>query len=139
VTDVHTIEQRSKNMRSIRGKNTKIELIVRKYLHQQGFRFLIHDARLPGKPDIVLPKYKTVIFANGCFWHGHDDCKYFVLPKTKTEWWKEKIFKTKELDDKNMKKLIEMGWKVVTIFECELKKEKFQLTMAIVENKIRAI
>jgi DNA mismatch endonuclease (patch repair protein) len=126
-------------MRSIRGKNTKIELIVRKYLHQQGFRFLIHDARLPGKPDIVLPKYKTVIFANGCFWHGHDDCKYFVLPKTKTEWWKEKIFKTKELDDKNMKKLIEMGWKVVTIFECELKKEKFQLTMAIVENKIRAI
>src|ERR1035437_10283913 len=94
MTDVHNIETRSYNMSRIKGKNTKPEILVRKFLFAKGFRYRIHDKRLPGKPDIVLPKYKTVIFVNGCFWHGHTGCKYYVVPKTKTEWWLNKINKT---------------------------------------------
>ncbi|MDP1810862.1 MAG: DNA mismatch endonuclease Vsr [Sediminibacterium sp.] len=85
MADVHTKEQRSFNMSQIRNKDTKPEMLVRKYLHSHGFRYIIHDKRLAGKPDIVLPKYRTVIFVNGCFWHGHEGCKYFKLPKAREE------------------------------------------------------
>jgi DNA mismatch endonuclease (patch repair protein) len=91
MADVHTKEQRSYNMSRIKGKNTKPEMLVRRFLHAHGFRYKLHDKTLPGKPDIVLPKYKTVIFVHGCFWHGHEGCKIYVVPKTKTEWWLAKI------------------------------------------------
>ena len=86
MADVHTKEIRSYNMSRIKGRNTKPEMLVRRFLHANGFRYKLHDKSLPGKPDIVLPKYKTVIFVHGCFWHGHTKCKYFVVPKTRTDW-----------------------------------------------------
>ena len=92
-------------MSQIRSKNTKPELVVRKYLFAQGFRYRLHRKDLPGKPDIVLPKYNTVIFVHGCFWHGHENCKYFVVPKTKTEWWLNKIGRNKQLDLESIEKL----------------------------------
>src|SRR3954469_19417479 len=121
MADVHTKEQRRKNMAAIKGKNTKPEILVRKFLHSKGYRFRLHDKKLPGKPDIVLPKYKTVIFVHGCFWHGHEGCRYFVIPKTRTEWWLEKIGKNKMNDKKKAKALRKEGWKVVEIWECRLK------------------
>jgi DNA mismatch endonuclease, patch repair protein len=122
MVDVHSAKVRSYNMSKIGGKNTKPEIIVRKFLFLKGFRFRLHQANLPGKPDIVLPKYRTVIFVNGCFWHGHKKCKYFVLPKTRATWWEDKILKTQERDKINYKKLKMNGWKVISIFECDLKK-----------------
>ena len=122
MADVHTPEQRSYNMSRIRGKNTKPEELVRKYLFSQGFRYRKNDVRLPGKPDIVLPKYKTVIFVNGCFWHKHEGCKYFVWPKNNDNFWKAKILGNSERDKKNYDKLTELGWKVLIAWECELKK-----------------
>lgn len=119
--DVHTPEQRSYNMSRIRNKNTKPEELVRKYLFSQGFRYRKNVARLPGKPDIVLPKYKTVIFVNGCFWHGHNGCQYFVWPKNNAEFWKTKIEENIRRDKIAVEKLEQMGWKVVVIWECELK------------------
>lgn len=121
MTDVHDKKTRSFNMSMIKGKNTKPEIIVRKFLFHNGFRYRINFSKLPGKPDIVLPKYKTVIFINGCFWHGHDGCKYFVIPKTRTEWWLNKIKKTKERDKKNYNVLSKNNWNIITIWECELK------------------
>src|SRR5678816_647392 len=91
MADVHSKEIRSFNMSRIKGKDTKPEILVRKFLFSKGFRYKLHVKSLPGKPDIVLPKYKTVIFVHGCFWHGHEGCKYYVVPKTKTEWWLDKI------------------------------------------------
>jgi len=105
----------------IKGKNTKPEMLVRKFLFSKGFRYRVHVKSLPGKPDIVLPKYRTVIFVHGCFLHGHDGCKYFVVPKTRTNWWMNKINGNKANDLKNTKLLIQDSWKVITIFECELK------------------
>lgn len=127
--DVHTQKQRSFNMSQIKGKNTKPELIVRKFLHAKGYRFRLHTKKLPGKPDIVLPKFKTVIFVNGCFWHGHEECKYFVVPKTRTEWWLSKINRNKQLDSENTIKLKAEGWKIIVIFECELKNGKAEKTL----------
>lgn len=129
MADVHSVAVRSYNMSKIKGKNTKPELIVRKYLFAHGFRYKLHDKSLPGKPDIVLPKYKTVIFINGCFWHGHDGCKYFVLPKTRPDWWRDKILGTKEKDTKTITDLHIQGWKIITIFECELKPLKQERTL----------
>jgi len=114
-------EVRSRNMAAIKGKDTKPEITVRKFLFSKGFRYKLYDKSLPGKPDLVLPKYKTVIFVHGCFWHGHVDCRYFVIPKTRTEWWKTKIERNKQLDDENYVKLKKMGWKIITIFECRLR------------------
>lgn len=108
-------------MSQIKGKNTKPEILVRKFLHSKGFRFRIHDKKLPGKPDIVLPKHKTVIFVQGCFWHGHKGCKYFVVPKTKTKWWLDKINSNIVRDKKNISSLRRSGWKVITIWGCKLK------------------
>jgi len=120
MTDVHDKVTRSYNMSQIKGSNTKPEILVRKFLFSKGFRYRINDKKLPGKPDIVLPKYKTVIFVNGCFWHGHENCKYFKLPKTRTEWWKGKIEKTKINDLLNHMQLIEMGYKVLIVWECDI-------------------
>lgn len=122
MADVHTPKQRSYNMSRIRNKDTKPEELVRKYLFSQGFRYRKNDARLPGKPDIVLPKYKTVIFVNGCFWHKHEGCKYFVWPKNNADFWKNKIESNVTRDDKNHQQLKELGWKVLIIWECELKR-----------------
>ena len=129
MADVHEPEVRSYNMSRIRSKNTKPEMIVRKFLHSKGFRFRLHDKNLPGKPDIVLKKYKAVIFVNGCFWHGHEGCKYFVVPKTRTKWWKNKINRTKELDDKNLSELNNSGWKTILIWECQLKPAQIETTL----------
>lgn len=126
MSDVHSKKQRSYNMSKIKSKNTKPEIKVRKFLHAEGFRFRLHRKDLPGKPDIVLPKYDTVIFVHGCFWHGHQGCKYFVIPKTRTEWWLNKINRNIENDEKAHQLLKENGWKVVTIWECQLKKDKIQ-------------
>jgi DNA mismatch endonuclease (patch repair protein) len=124
MADVHSKETRSYNMSRIRSKDTKPELLVRRFLHKNGFRYRLHVKDLPGKPDIVLPKYKTVIFIHGCFWHGHEGCKYFVVPKTRTEWWLHKIGANKTNDDRNLQKLKESGWKIHSIFTCELKGNK---------------
>ena len=129
MTDVHDKETRSYNMSRIREKDTKPEMMVRSFLFSHGFRYRLNLKHLPGKPDIVLAKYKTVIFINGCFWHGHHGCKYFVVPKTRTEWWLEKINGTIERDEKNMNELKELGWNVITVWECELKPGKRAKTL----------
>jgi DNA mismatch endonuclease (patch repair protein) len=122
MADVHSKETRSYNMSRIRGKDTKPEMLVRRFLHKNGFRYRLHVKGLPGKPDIVLPKYKTVIFIHGCFWHGHEGCKYYVVPKTRTEWWLNKIG-TNIANDTNAESLLKAaGWNIIKIWECELKK-----------------
>jgi len=128
MADVHDKKTRSYNMSQIRGKDTKPEMLVRRFLHSKGFRYKLHDKTLPGKPDIVLPKYKTVIFVHGCFWHGHEDCKYFVVPKTRTEWWLEKIRKNRENDSFAMESLRNLGWNVLIVWECDIKTSAIQLT-----------
>ena len=129
MADVHDKETRSYNMSRIKNKNTKPEMLVRKFLFANGFRYRINDKKLPGKPDIVLPKYKTVIFVNGCFWHGHENCKYFKLPRTRTEWWKNKIEKNKENDLRKHSQLVELGYKVLIVWECEIKNKGFYNTI----------
>lgn len=136
MADVHNKKIRSFNMSKIKSKNTKPEMIVRKFLFSKGFRYKIHDKTLSGKPDLVFPKYKTVIFVNGCFWHGHENCRYFVVPKTKTEWWLKKIYGNKQNDILNFKKLTDLGWKIITIFECELKKQKRESTLQNLLNEL---
>src|SRR3982750_3922903 len=117
MADVHTKEQRSFNMSRIRSRNTRPEIVVRKFLHSQGFRYRLHVKNIPGKPDIVLPKYRTVIFIHGCFWHGHNGCKYYVVPKTRTEWWLKKINSNVSNDAKTNDLLEKGGWKIIEIWE----------------------
>ena len=117
-------------MSRIKGKNTKPEMLVRKFLFANGYRYRLNVKNLPGKPDIVLPKYKTVIFINGCFWHGHEGCRYFVVPKTRTEWWINKINDTQKRDREAETQLKELGWKVSVIWECELKKDSLNKTLS---------
>ena len=123
MADVHSKETRSYNMSRIKGKDTKPEMLVRRFLHANGFRYRLHVKDLPGKPDIVLPKYKTVIQVHGCFWHGHNKCKYYVVPKTKTDWWLAKINGNKANDTKANKALRNLGWNVIEIWTCNLKKD----------------
>lgn len=130
MADVHDEKTRSFNMSRIKAKDTKPEMLVRKFLHANGFRYSLHNKKLPGKPDIVLPKYKTVIFIHGCFWHGHKDCKYFKIPRTSTKWWTYKINRNKANDEKVIKALKKDGWKVITIWECRLKPTKSERTLA---------
>jgi DNA mismatch endonuclease, patch repair protein len=137
MADVHSKEIRSYNMSRIRAKDTKPELLVRKFLFAHGFRYRIHDKRLPGKPDIVLPRYKTVIFIHGCFWHGHEGCRYFVVPKTRTNWWLKKINGNRDTDQRHLLSLNDQGWKVLTIFECELKSELKEKTLNQLINNIK--
>ena len=125
-------------MSRIRGKDTKPEEMVRKYLFSQGFRYRKNDARLPGKPDIVLPKYKTVIFVNGCFWHAHEGCKYFVWPKSNVNFWKRKINGNVERDLCSHQLLNEQGWNVIVIWECQLKRATFDDTLKHLVNQINS-
>ena len=136
MTDVHNTQTRSYNMSRIRGKDTKPEMVVRRFLFANGFRYRLHDTKLPGKPDIVLPKYKTVIFVNGCFWHGHKGCSYFVLPKTRTEWWLQKIKGTMARDKAAEVALNVLGWKVIVIWECQLKKDNQTITLSSLLSEI---
>lgn len=121
MADVLSKEQRQKCMSHVKSKNTKPEVLVRSFLFAKGFRFRLHRKDLPGKPDIVLPKYKTVIFINGCFWHGHPNCKYATLPETNRDFWSDKISGNMERDKVTFSLLEKMGWKVLVIWQCELK------------------
>ena len=114
-------EQRSRNMSAIKSKNTKPEIAVRKVLHSMGYRFRLHGKDLPGSPDIVLPKYRTVIFVHGCFWHRHKDCKYATTPKTREEFWNNKFRSNVERDLEIQEKIKNLNWRSVVIWECEIK------------------
>ena len=116
-----TKEQRHRCMSAIRGKNTKPEIVVRKFLFGRGFRYRLNYPRLPGHPDIVLRKYRTAIFVNGCCWHGHDNCKYYRLPKTNVDFWRKKVERNKKRDIEEQRQLASMGWHCITIWECQLK------------------
>lgn len=131
-------EKRSWNMFRIKGKNTSIEVKVRKYLFSQGFRYRINVTKLPGKPDIVLPKYNAVVFVNGCFWHRHTGCKEAYMPKSRVEFWQKKFERNVQNDTVQREKLMEAGWRVFTVWECEVKKN-FEVTMdELIEQLKRA-
>src|SRR3978361_452721 len=121
MADVHSKKTRSYNMSRIRSKDTKPELLVRKFLHKNGFRYRLHVKDMPGKPDMVLPKYKTVIFIHGCFWHGHEGCKKAALHETRRDWWEEKINKNKQNDINTEAALKATNWNIITIWQCKLK------------------
>ncbi|MFM9947096.1 MAG: very short patch repair endonuclease [Saprospiraceae bacterium] len=129
MADIHSEEVRRYNMSKIKGKNTKPEMLVRKFLFSNGIRYRLHDKSLPGTPDLVFPKYGKAIFINGCFWHGHGGCRYFIVPKTRTEWWLNKINKNKIRDIENINALKTEGWEVEIIWECELKPDKKEETL----------
>jgi len=129
MADVHEPETRSYNMSQISGKDTKPEMIVRKFLHANGFRYRLHVKDLPGKPDLVLPKYNTVIFVHGCFWHVHEGCDYFKLPQTNIEFWEQKLYGNKKRDEKHTEELQKMEWDVIVVWECELKADKKEKTL----------
>ena len=114
--------RRSENMSRIRGKDTKPEIQVRSILHRLGYRFRLHDRKLPGTPDIVLPRFQTVVNVNGCFWHRHRNCKYAYQPKSRVDFWNKKFDENVARDRKNAAELKRLGWKVVTVWECELAK-----------------
>lgn len=133
MTDVVDKKTRSRMMSGIRGKDTKPELIVRRYLHRHGFRYRLHDRKLPGHPDIVLPKYQTVVFVHGCFWHQHD-CARFVWPKTRRQFWAEKISGNVQRDQVNAQLLRDMGWQVLVVWECDLSDKR----LAALQKKITA-
>jgi DNA mismatch endonuclease (patch repair protein) len=139
MADVHEPEIRSYNMSQIRSKDTKPELVVRKFLHRNGFRYGLHNKQLPGKPDLVFRPYKTALFIHGCFWHGHENCPYFVVPKTRTEWWVQKISHTKFNDHKNTTELKKLGWNVVIVCECDLKPAKREKTLAGILKKMTTL
>lgn len=126
-------------MSRISGKDTKPEVLVRKYLFSKGFRYRKNDAKLPGKPDIVLAKYKTVIFVNGCFWHGHKGCRYFVWPKNNAEFWRAKILGNVERDKRTYCQLNKLGWRVIVVWECELKKGTAEIRLDKLIQEIKAI
>src|SRR5690606_18908020 len=137
MADVHSKETRSYNMSRIKGKNTKPEMLVRQFLHANGYRYKLHDKSLPGKPDIVLPKYRTVIFVHGCFWHGHTDCKYYIIPKTRTDWWLNKIHGNIANDAKSIEALTKGAWKIIIVWECDLKPLPLETTLNKLIKTIR--
>ncbi len=137
--DKLTKEQRHKNMSAIHSKNTKPEMLVRLFLFSRGFRYRLNHPRLPGKPDIVLRKYRTCIFINGCFWHGHEGCKYFVMPKSNTGFWETKIQRNKIRDKKVQHQLAAMGWHCITIWECQLKQAIREQTLQSLEYTLNHI
>lgn len=131
-----TPEQRSRCMSKIRGKNTRPELYVRKYLFSKGLRFRIHVKKLPGTPDIVLPKYRTVIFVNGCFWHGHQNCGSLRMPKSNEQFWKQKIELNMARDYRWSVELRLLGWRVITVWECQLTKQNRLTTLEALYREI---
>ena len=132
-------QQRHHCMSSIRGKNTKPEILVRKGLHARGFRFRLHNKKLPGSPDIVLPKYGVAIMVNGCFWHGHKGCRYATKPKSNVEFWETKIARNKHRDEVTAAHLEALGWTVIVVWECELRgKEKAEARIQTLAEEIRS-
>lgn len=130
MADIFTKQKRSQIMAAVKNKNTKPEIHVRKALFSRGFRYRINDKRLPGSPDIVLPKYHAVIFVHGCYWHGHTNCKKAIKPSTNKNFWNAKIEKNRLRDQKAQQELSQMGWKVIVIWECELRnKESFEFSL----------
>ena len=139
-----TPQQRHRCMSHIRSKATKPEILVRKWLWAHGYRYRLNVKSVPGKPDIVMRKYRTAIFVNGCFWHGHEGCKQFVLPKTNTEFWRNKIEYNRARDQKNYDILINAGWQVIVLWQCKLTKQELETTMqsvvvALNQNLLRSI
>jgi DNA mismatch endonuclease (patch repair protein) len=118
--DIVDKETRSRMMSGIRGKNTKPELVIRKGLHARGFRFRLHSSKVPGKPDLVLPRYRAAIFVHGCFWHSHD-CHFFKMPSTRPDFWKAKLARNRERDEEVRKSLLDAGWRILVIWECAIK------------------
>lgn len=137
--DKLSAEQRHKNMAAIHSANTKPEIIVRKYLFSRGFRYRLNHKRLPGHPDIVLRKYRTCIFVNGCFWHGHEGCRYFKMPKSNTEFWTVKVARNRERDKRVQRELAGMGWHCITVWECELKPKVRERTLESLEYTLNRI
>lgn len=135
--DNHTPAQRHDNMAAIHSASTKPELKLRRALWHLGFRYRVNDKRLPGRPDIVLPKYRTAIFVHGCFWHGHKDCKYYTVPKTNTEFWVAKVARNQERDQEVWRKLEAKGWNVIIVWECQLKKAVLEDAVNRVAAEIR--
>lgn len=121
MADIVDAAIRSRMMSGIKAKDTKPEMAIRKMLHAAGFRYRLHDKRLPGKPDLVLPKYRTAVFVHGCFWHGHESCSLFRIPKSKTEFWEGKISQNIKRDSRNISELLANGWRVLVIWECATK------------------
>ena len=137
--DTVSQSQRHKNMAAIRSKNTKPEMIVRRFLFSRGFRYRLYHTRLPGHPDIVMRKYRTCIFVNGCFWHGHEGCSAFRMPKTNTEFWKKKITRNQCRDKQDLVALAALGWHCITIWECQLKPQVRLSTLTSLEYTLNAI
>lgn len=129
MTDRLTPQQRHAVMAAIRGKDTKPEVLVRRFLWHRGYRYRLNHKHLPGKPDVVLRKYRTCIFINGCFWHGHEGCKLYSVPKTNTEFWRKKVKRNKERDARVLQQVAEMGWHCITIWECQLKPDCRETTL----------
>jgi DNA mismatch endonuclease (patch repair protein) len=136
MADTLSAEKRSWNMSKVKGKNTKIELTVRKYLFSKGFRYRVNVRNLPGKPDIVLKKYNTVIFIHGCFWHRHPGCKDATTPKTRTGFWESKFKKNVQNDIINIEALRQTGWQVIILWECQIEKS-FEKTMLLLVDEIK--
>ncbi len=136
MADIMNPQQRRKCMQNIRSKDTKPELLVRRFLFSNGFRYRLNVKGLPGSPDIVLKKYRTVIFINGCFWHGHEDCEYFVMPKTNTPFWQRKIKKNRERDFQRRIELRDLGWHTITLWECQLKPKVMHQTLGGLEKTL---
>lgn len=137
MADNHSLKVRSYNMSRIRSNDTKPEVLVRKRLFAAGFRYRKHDKRYPGTPDIVLPKYRTVIFVHGCFWHMHEGHSCFVMPKSNTDYWIPKLDRNRKRDAENIRKLESMGWNVIVVWECSLKKNLREDTLCKLIRKIR--
>jgi len=140
ISDIYSIDKRSDIMSKVRQEGTKPEILIRRFLFSHGFRYRKNDKRYPGKPDIVLPKYRTMIFVHGCFWHGHENCKAATLPKTNTDFWKKKISENIARDQKNIEALREEGWNVITIWQCEIenrnkRKERLDLLLDEIINR----
>ena len=127
--DVLTVQERHKAMSAVRSKNTKPEMLVRRYLWSHGFRYRVNSNRLPGHPDIVLRKYRTCVFVNGCFWHGHENCRFFKPPKSNIDFWRKKIARNRERDAEELHRLAVMGWHCIIVWECELRKGRRDETL----------
>ena len=138
MADTLSSDQRHRNMAAIHSSNTKPEVKLRHTLWKRGFRYNVNDRSLPGSPDIVLPKYRSVIFVHGCFWHGHKGCKNYTVPKTNTDFWVAKVARNQERDQEVWRQLEAKGWSVIIVWECELKKKCFEETVNRVENEILA-
>lgn len=137
--DSITQEQRHTNMAAIHSRDTKPELLVRRFLFSKGYRYRLNHPRLPGRPDIVLRKYRTCIFIHGCFWHGHDSCRHFRIPKTNTEFWTAKIKRNRERDIEVRAKLKSLGWHTIVIWECQLKPKQRQQTLSDLDYLLNSI